>query len=572
MFANQLTLLLDTLEVSGSDLAGYAQMDRTAISRLKSGSRQPKHNGTSVRKLIHGIILYCSENGKTAILLELTGTECSSEEELPHALLQWLYDDSSADELNTDSPTERVSTQSFGTHLNAVMNLAGISNIRLSQLVYADASLISRYRHSERRPKPGSDMAMRICRVLWERIEKADRVQELCSLMMNSEADEQSFYTWLFESSPQVQTADITAEKLISLVNTAVPEPLSLRQEIPVLPERDIRDIYHGTAGLRSAVLRFLNDAVEQHVQQMFLYSDESMEWLSGDPAFFRIWAALMHACVVNHTEITIIHYVDRNMKELNDAVSGWLPLYLSGMISSYFCRKDERFQFTNTMFLIPGMSCIRASHVKGLESEGVYHYHTDRKSLDQFEKEYRSLIHQASPLFAILPGMHLPEGINRVIIRNTLPLGTMSEETVHSFGHEGLYKAWETVQYQINDTGHGSIREFIPVSEPERCREEQICTESVPGIPQFVYTERQYRMHLEDIRRTATQHDSYHPVFLKHQTFDNVQIFITDTKVSVIRMYPSLVTFETSHPQVCRAFLDYADRLQQSSSAEETA
>ena len=219
MFANQLTLLLDTLEVSGSDLAGYAQMDRTAISRMKNGSRQPKHDGTSVKKLIHGIISYCSKNRKTDTLLELTGTEDPSEEELSQALLEWLYEDSSADDRNTASPTERVSTQSFGTHLNAVMNLAGISNIRLSQLVYADASLISRYRRSQRRPKSGSDMAMRICRVLWERIEKADRIPELCDLMMCNKADEQSFYAWLFESSPQAQTEDITAEKLISLMN-----------------------------------------------------------------------------------------------------------------------------------------------------------------------------------------------------------------------------------------------------------------------------------------------------------------------------------------------------------------
>ena len=90
MFANQLTLLLDTLEVSGSDLAGYAQMDRTAISRMKNGSRQPKHDGTSVRKLIHGIILYCAENEKTDTLQELISAEDSSEEELTQAMLQWL--------------------------------------------------------------------------------------------------------------------------------------------------------------------------------------------------------------------------------------------------------------------------------------------------------------------------------------------------------------------------------------------------------------------------------------------------------------------------------------------------
>ncbi len=569
MFARQLSLLLDTLEVSGSDLARYAQMDRTAISRMKNGAREPKHDGTSVRKLIRGIIAWSSANGKTEVLRKLAGTEGSSEEELSEALRQWLFEDSRINDRDPVPSAGQVSAQSFGTHLDAVMNLAGISNIRLSQLVYADASLISRYRSSQRRPKSGSDMAMRIGRVLWERIEKADRIKELCGLMMCDDADERSFYAWLFESSSLVQNADITAEKLISLMNTAVAGPPAAGQEMPSLPESDIRQVYHGTAGLRSAVLRFLKDAVEQRVPQMFLYSDENMEWLSGDPGFFRIWAALMRQCALNHTAITIIHYVNRNMKELNDAVAGWLPLYLSGMISSYFCRRDERLQFTNTMFLIPGMTCIRASHVRGMESEGVYHYHTDSESLDQFKREYRSLLRQASPLFAILPGRHLPEGRNRVIIRNTLPLGTMSAETARSFDHEGLYRAWETMRYRPDDAD--PVREFIPVSIPGRCREEHICTEPVPGIPQFAYTEEQYRRHLEDIRDLAARHSGYQPVFLKHQTFDNVQIYITDTKVSVIRMYPSLITFATSHQHMCRAFLDYAERLRQASSPEET-
>ncbi len=570
MFASQLNLLMETLEISGSDLAGYAQMDRTAISRMKNGSRLPKYDGTSLRKLIRGIIICCSENGKTDLLRELLGTEDLSAEELSQSLQQWLYEDSSMHERETASPAGRVSARSFGTHLSAVMNLAGISNIRLSQLVYADASLISRYRSCQRRPKSGSEMAARICRVLWERMEKAGRIKELCDLMKCREADERSFYAWLFESSPRTQTADITAEKLISLMNTSAARPPASGQEMPVLPESEIREIYHGTAGLRSAVLRFLKDAVQQRVPQLFLYSDENMEWLSGDPDFFRIWAGLMRACVVNQTTVTVIHYVNRDMNELSDALSGWLPLYLSGRISSYFCRGDERSRFTNTMFLIPGTACIRASHVWGMESEGVYRYHTDRESLDQFEREYRALIRRASPLFAILPGMHLPEGRNRVIIRNTLPLAAMSADTVRSFDHEGLYQAWETMRHRFDDAD--SVREFIPVSAPERCREEQICTEHVPGIPRFAYTEEQYRMHLEDIRKRAAQSDTYHPVFLKHQTFDNVQIFITDTRVSVIRIYPSPITFETSHPQICRIFLEYADRLQKSSPAGETA
>ncbi|MBR2989942.1 MAG: hypothetical protein IKF51_00600 [Solobacterium sp.] len=559
MFAERLTKLLDTLEVPVTGLAAYAKMDRTSISRMKSGSREPKKDGISIRKLLQGIIVFCAENGKTDQLRTLTGAEeDASDEELMQALKLWLYKDSAVDNKEKPViPAVQNSAHTFGTRLNAVMDLADISNIRLSRLVYADASLISRYRRSERRPKSGSNMARRITRVLWERLEKEGRISELCELMKTSEADEQAFYAWLFENEKQAQPAMIIPEKMLTLLNTRTPMTQAVRQELPALPEIEVRDIYYGTEGLRSAALRFLKYASEHQVPQMYLYSDEKMNWLSGDPQFFRLWGALMQRCIQNHTKITIIHYVKRNMNELNDAIAGWLPLYLSGMISSYFCRKDERFPFVNTIFLIPGSACIRASHVQGMEADGIYHYHTDSRSLTQFEKEYRSLITQASPLFAILPGMHVPEENKLVILRNTLPLGAMSGETVSSFHDDQLYSVWEAVRYRADET----FTEFIPVRDPE----EQIFTEAIEGAPRDVYTPEQYQHHLEDIRRLASEDPGYVPVFLAQCPFDNVRIYITETKVSVIRIDPSPVTFETSHPQMRQAFLDYTLRLRNS-------
>ncbi|MBQ3459564.1 MAG: hypothetical protein IJH14_02720 [Solobacterium sp.] len=566
VFARQLSILLDTLEISGSELAAYVKIDRTGISRMKSGSRQPKPNGTSMRKLLHGIISYCAENGKTAILQELISEEGASEEELTQALKAWLYKDSAPEHTgNQVSSSGHASAYLFGSRLNAVMDLADISNIKLSRLVYADASLISRYRRSERYPKSRSNTARRICSVLWKRLEKSGRIDELCALMKSSKTDEHVFYTWLFEGTEETHTDTLGPEKMISLLNANIPVPQIDSQELSELPESDIQEIYYGTDGLRSAVVRLLRDAAEHQVQQMYLYSDESMDWLSGDPQYFRIWGSLMHLCIQNHTKITIIHYVKRNMKELNDAIAGWLPLYLSGMISSYFCQKNEHFPFTNTIFLIPGEACIRACHVQGFEAEGIYHYHTDGRSLLQFEKEYRSLITQTSPLFTIMPGIHMPEDKTQVMICNTLPLATMSKETALSFKDDRLYAAWEDIRYRFDETTDEKVIEFIPVKDTGPDRNDPVYTEALPDIPSHVYTEDQYHAHLEDIRKLAAENLDYEPVFLKQHPFDNVRIMITETSVSIIRTLPSPVTFKTSHPKLHQAFMDYVLLLKDS-------
>ena len=86
--------------------------------------------------------------------------------------------------------------------------------------------------------------------------------------------------------------------------------------------------------------------------------------------------------------------------------------------------------------------------------------------------------------------------------------------------------------------------------------------TEAIEGAPRAVYTSEQYQHHLEDLRRHAEVDPGYDPVFMTQCPFDNVRIYITETKVSVIRIDPSPITFETSHPQMHQAFLDYAVRL----------
>ena len=130
------------------------------------------------------------------------------------ALNVWLYKDSAPEHTgNHVSSSGYASARLFGSRLNAVMDLADISNIKLSRLVYADASLISRYRRSERYPKSGSNTARRICNVLYKRLEKSGRINELRALMKSSKADERTFYTWLFEGAEETHDDTLGPKK-----------------------------------------------------------------------------------------------------------------------------------------------------------------------------------------------------------------------------------------------------------------------------------------------------------------------------------------------------------------------
>lgn len=283
------------------------------------------------------------------------------------------------------------------------MTLAEISNIRLSQSIKVDASLVSRYRSGIRMPKAGSEIVDQLGDAIWKRIIQLERKRDLAKLMAVPQEilDEELFFGWLFDYVSDHDRSISDAEKFLASFETY--------REITELPDweelvkpeiySDTRDIYRGITGLQCAVLRFLSNVIRENATELMLYSDQNMDWMVGDPTFRMQWAVLMSECVKRGVRIRIIHNIDRNVDEMNSAIRSWLPLYMSGMIEPYYCKKDKDARFSHTMFLCPGYGAIEAVHVVGMEREGIYHYFTDEEHLSFFKEEYLGLLELAKPL-----------------------------------------------------------------------------------------------------------------------------------------------------------------------------
>lgn len=191
-----------------------------------------------------------------------------------------------------------------------------------------------------------------------------------------------------------------TGELPVMMSDTEIPEPEDIQD--------GMRSIYFGTEGLRSAVLRFLTEALQGNAQQLLLYSDEEQGWMTEDAAYLKKWAALMTACVRNGTQIRIIHNVDRDLGEMIAAIKSWLPLYTLGRIDSRYSTLLRGERFFHTVFLWPGRACIKAAGVRGTQAEGIYHYYSGQRELEICGQEYRRLLENTRPLMktaAVDPG-----------------------------------------------------------------------------------------------------------------------------------------------------------------------
>ena len=562
MFSERLNLLMTQLNASGAQIAKHAGFDRTNVSRLRSGARTPSSDGPTAEKLIGGIYLFADSKNCMDLLCRIIDiSPDTSAEEIRSALSDWLFGGEEKQPLRSGRPKKAAACRTFGERLDAAMSLAELSNIRLSQLINVDASLISRYRTGVRTPRANPDMTSNLANVLWNRILKNGKKAELAHMMRfpESETDVSYFLDWL---------CDFDAEDLLDAFDsytaeTGIPLP-SFEEAVPQNLIRDTRPVYSGTTGFQEAVIRFLGTAVQEQAKELWLYSDQNMDWMVSDPEFLRKWASLMSACVKNGTRIRIIHNVDRNLDEMNTAITSWLPLYMSGRIESYFNQKVKDGRFSHTLFLNPGRMSIAACHVVGTEAAGLYYYYTEEAPLELCRSSFLKLMENAKPLLRINPpGTLENRGSDLTLIQSTLSISTMPEELVRSFDSPELYEEWirrKELLRQHLISSH--FTECIALADDADLVRGKAPVEEIPGTEGLYYTPEQYALHIRNILLLSDKYPGYRFYILPEIPFRNIRLLIGEENVNVTRSVSPYLSMSFTHPLMCRAFQGYAEHM----------
>lgn len=59
-----------------------------------------------------------------------------------------------------------------------------------------------------------------------------------------------------------------------------------------------------------------------------------------------------------------MVHCLNREMHEMLAAIEGWMPLYMSRMVESYYCIHDTHTVFSHTLFVCSDTAVIEACNV----------------------------------------------------------------------------------------------------------------------------------------------------------------------------------------------------------------
>ena len=426
-----------------------------------------------------------------------------------------------------------------------------------------------------------------LCSLLLDRaIEQGKKAAlgKLTGMPAEELSDRENAYDWLYRWLFSTESGDSTpfVEGLVDQIGSFSAEikkpPLSFEEAADSGILKENTAAYYGTEGLRRAVIRFLGNVVERGEKELFLYSDQNMDWMVSDPVFRLKWATLMILCVTGGTRITIIHNINRDLSEMEKAIESWLPLYPSGMIRAYWCRTRGGGRFSTTMFLCPGYACISGCNVGGAEDEkGLYRFDTDPALLKAHEAFYGELLNRSGELAEV----HSTEDVGRLggadissmsVISNTLSLATMPEKTIMSaLERAGADEAEcarvldlkkKRLAVLESKEKKGFLHEYVPTPGDEALFAGSVRMD-IPGV-NLTYTPTEYAEHIRSIIAFSERYAGYRFYPLPEAAFEDIRLLISDSAVAVVRLKSPYVTILFEHPDLCRAFAAYAERIRE--------
>ena len=394
MLKSKINTMFSELDIKVCDIAEFAKTDVTNISRLKSGSRTPKPSSATINKLADGIIEYCTEYSKTEKLDKLISFEGGSRKE---ALIEWLFDD-----YNKTENSQAL----FASKLGAVMKLCGVSIKALSAKLNIDVSYLSRIRSGKRTLNPNNELYEAISRELFDEIAANGSLEKLRSFI-NSECEinSPSFYyefrSWLCDFG----RGDRHIKELLDSIGS-LEIPKALPVDISKLDfSYEEKSCYFGNKGLQNAVIRFLTEVINSDTREVFLYSDRSIDWMTGEKEFAVKWAVLMKQLVSKGITVKIIHNIDRKIPDMVSAIRSWLPIYMSCQIEPYYTNSKSGNRFTHTLFVCPKVACVKAFNLPYDESP-EFDYFTDTEHIQKSCEIFNNMLEKCMPLMYARKGV----------------------------------------------------------------------------------------------------------------------------------------------------------------------
>lgn len=322
-FSQQLDQLMDMVKCSANQLAEASGTSPSTISRYHSGKRQPKPGSRQLEQLVTGIATIAAQKG----LAHPSAAEARSLlcEALEHSHL----------------PSFEVNA----ANLNALIELLGANATELARNLNYDASTLSRIRSGKRRPASPASFAAAMAELALRYCSADERRQHLAALLgdqalaQDGSALREELEAWLLQPAPSSE--EQVREFLSGLDEFDFDDYVKKigydTLKVPQVPFKLASSkTFCGAEGRKRAGIEFLKTLATGKSPQTFtMFCNMGMDELAQDEAFTKQFLFGMAATLKRGVRIEAVHTVDRPLSELIAGLQGWIPLYMTGQVSS---------------------------------------------------------------------------------------------------------------------------------------------------------------------------------------------------------------------------------------------
>ncbi|MGN0769490.1 MAG: helix-turn-helix domain-containing protein [Christensenellales bacterium] len=565
-FADVLKLYLDKTNCTAKELSAASGISASALSRYRSGKRIPEQE--QVEKLICGFVQLASENAP----------------ELNEVIIRNAFS------AYTERP--KLDYQTIIKNLNAAIETLDISVSGLSRALSFDSSYLSRIRTGQRKPADSdkfiietagyiartnspSAIAELIGHPAEELIPVGRCASKLCSWLSSGTISQRDY---LGELLHQLDAFNIEAY----MSGTHFPKAVQVREpEILSLPK-----YYYGFDEMKKGELDFFRTVASSGTKgTVCMCNSIPIEDLSADAAYMREWMRAVAMMIVKGADIQIIHDVDRPPGEMLLGLMSWIPLYMTGKVTSFYLTDTSNRVYCHTDY-VSDTAALSGECIRGYHDEGKYCLTQNEADLAYYKKRAQRLLSKAKPLmktyrsenkaeFFSFEDSEVLSGGTRRNILSSLPTYTIPGDTLesllenNSFGENDKadVKNYISRQKKMAETilENGTICDDFHVLNEEEFGKEPVYL-SLSGIfseKDLRYTYQEYLQHLAATKQFAADRAGYNLHTDAIPVFKNIQIQINAGKwVIVSKNNAPAIHFVIKHPRMIRAFEDLCKPL----------
>ena len=473
----------------------------------------------------------------------------------------------------------------FAERFDALMNIAEVSNSLLGRDINMNPSHIGRLRSGARPLPKRHEYLTDMCRYLTKHIKKEYQINALQKLTsINSAAlvspESTSLYLeqWLLEQETDTSAA---TGRLISGFSRLASRPITVSADSATaeMPQKYATYLY-GNAGKRKAVEQFFMAILQaEKPQTLLLFSDENMAWLYEDASFSTRWVELFTKVILKGNRVKIIHTISRDMNEMLEAVTKWIPMYMTGMIEPYCYPRLRDGVFQRTLFLAPNTAAVVSSSVQQ-DTDGMLNlFITDKAALDALTAEYERYFNLCRPLMRIFTGSNaesfqiVAESLSATdgsayLCSAMPPLFGMPEKLIlelsEQSGNDSLIFQWKRSLSAFRKNIKNQRLTLVLLDAERALLTPDALHPSAGELfsdSSFSYTKEQYLLHIDRLKQMENQHENL-TIHFVNELADNTLLYIKeDTGIIMAKANAPKTAFVINERNMINAFWDYMEK-----------